>query len=136
MAGNKCSITLKSRQKMGGDSEVNEESYQGSIIDRAGKRFLSYKRKSENGEIDCLISFDRKSLSMTQKGALNSRLELIPGQKTTNRYGTPMGELSLQIYTRHYQVIETKETIKLVIDYDIVAGPDPIEISMDIEIKL
>ncbi|MCR5196239.1 MAG: DUF1934 domain-containing protein [Pseudobutyrivibrio sp.] len=136
MAGNKCTINLLSKQKMGGEQEQNQESYSGSFMDREGKRFLSYKRITEDGQIDCLIAFDRKSLTMTQKGVLNSKLELIPGTKTRNVYGTPMGDLSIQIYTRHYQVIETQMTIKILLDYDIVTGAEPIETSMDIEIIL
>ncbi|MCR4568565.1 MAG: DUF1934 domain-containing protein [Pseudobutyrivibrio sp.] len=134
MAGNKCTIHLKSRQKMGDETEQNQESYQGSFMDREGRRFLTYKRNTEDGEIDCLISFDRKNLTMTQRGALNSKLELIPGKQTVNRYGTSMGDLSIQIYTRHYQVIEMKDNIKILLDYDIVTGSEPIETSMDIEI--
>ncbi len=135
MAGNKCTIHLKSRQKMGDETEQNQESYQGSFMDREGRRFLTYKRNTEDGEIDCLISFDRKNLTMTQRGALNSKLELIPGKQTVNRYGTSMGDLSIQIYTRHYQVIEMKDNIKILLDYDIVTGSEPIETSMDIEIN-
>jgi len=136
MAGNKCTINLLSKQRMGGEQEQNQESYSGTFMDREGRRFLSYRRITEDGQIDCLISFDRKSLTMTQKGALNSKLELIPGAKTQNTYGTPMGDLSIQIYTRHYQVIETQMSIKILLDYDIVTGAEPIETSMDIEIKL
>ena len=136
MAGSKCNIILKSTQKMGADKECTEESYVGSFMDRAGKKYLTYTRASEDGEIDCLISFDRKSLTMTQRGGLNSKLELVPGQQTENIYGTPMGDLTIHIFTRHYQVVETKETIKILLDYDIVTGAEPIETSMDILISL
>ncbi|MCR5580443.1 MAG: DUF1934 domain-containing protein [Pseudobutyrivibrio sp.] len=132
MVGNKCKISLHSSQKMGGDREVTEESYEGTYIERGQKKYISYKRSTEDGEIDCLISFNRKSMNLTQKGMLNSKLELIPGKETSNVYGTPMGNLNLAVYTRHYQVVETQDSVKLIIDYDIVTGTEPIETSMDI----
>ena len=135
MAGIKCNISLHSSQKMGADKEENFEQYEGSYVDRESKKYISYIRNTEDGKIDCLISFDRRSLSMTQKGALNSKLELIPGKETKNTYGTPMGDLTLSIYTHHYQVIEMAGSSKLIIDYSILAGGDPIETAMEIEIK-
>ncbi len=135
MQGNTCKITLHSCQRMGADKDVTDEVYQGNYIDRGGKKYISYKRSTEDGEIDCLISFDRKSMTLTQKGTLNSKLELIPGQETTNVYGTPMGNLNLKIFTRHYQVIETEGTAKLIIDYDIITGPDAIQTEMDILVE-
>mgnify|MGYP002627572054 CR=1 FL=1 len=135
MTGTKCDIYLRSKQKMSGELDVTEESYSASYINRNGKRYISYKRNVEDGEINCLISFDRKSLTMTQKGALNSKLELIPGKKTVNKYVTVVGALSLQLYTRHYQLVETKDSLKISLDYDIITEPDSIETSIEIIIK-
>ncbi len=136
MIEKKCVISLTSRQKMGGDQEVTEENYEGKFFERGDKKYLSYKRVSEDGQVDCLISFNRKSLTMTQKGSLNSKLELIVGTQTTNVYGTPMGNLNLSIYTRHYQIVETADSIKILMDYDIIAGAEPIQTSMDIVVNL
>lgn len=135
MAGKNCTIILHSSQQMGADKEENNERYEGSYIDRATKRYISYTRNTEDGKIDCLISYDRKSLNMTQKGALNSKLELIPGKQTQNVYGTPMGDLNISIFTRHYQVIETADEVKLLINYDIITGAEPISTEMDIVLK-
>ncbi|MBR5637710.1 MAG: DUF1934 domain-containing protein [Pseudobutyrivibrio sp.] len=135
MEKNQCKIHLQSRQKMGEDDETTNQEYLGEIAERDGRRYLSYQRSSEDGDISCLISFDRRKLSMTQKGALNSKLELMPGKKTENIYSTPMGDLNLAIFTREYQVTETSEGIKLILDYDIITGGEPIRTSMDIEIK-
>jgi len=121
---------------MGADKESNEEEYEGTFAIRGEKKYLSYKRISEDGEIKCLISFDRKALTLTQKGKLNSKLELVPGQETHNIYGTSFGNLDLKIYTRHYQVIETKDSIKILIDYDIDGGAEPIQTDMEIMVIL
>ena len=135
MAGIKCNIRLHSSQQMGHDKEETTEKYEGSFMDRGGKKYISYKRKTEDGEVDCLISYDRKGLTLTQKGALKSKLELIPGQKTNNEYSTHMGALNLPIFTRRFDLRETASSAVLVIDYDIVAGGDPIITKMEIEIE-
>lgn len=135
MEKNHCKIRLQSRQKMGADDETTNQEYIGEMAERNDRRYLSYQRSSEDGDISCLISFDRRSLSMTQKGALNSKLELFPGKQTENIYSTPMGDLNLPIFTRNYQVVELGNKIKLVLDYDIITGGDPIRTSMDIEIE-
>jgi uncharacterized beta-barrel protein YwiB (DUF1934 family) len=135
MVKNQCKIHLQSRQKMGDDDETTNQEYIGEMAESSDRRYLSYQRVCEDGEISCMISFDRRSLSMTQKGALNSRLELFPGKQTQNIYSTPMGDLNLPIFTRNYNVMETAEGIKLQLEYDIITGGDPIRTSMDIEIE-
>lgn len=135
MAGNSCKITVQSRQKMGAEQEVSEESYLGSYIDRGDKKYLSYRRTTEDGVIECLMAFNRKSFTMTQKGGLNSKIELVPGKKTSNKYSTPIGDLSIDIFTRHYQVIEEGNNIAIGIEYDIVTGADAIQTSMEINVK-
>lgn len=136
MAGQSCKISLHSKQRMGADEENSEESYLGSFIERGDKKYLSYKRTTEDGVIDCLISFNRKSFSMTQKGALTSKIELVAGQSTHNDYNTPVGRLSLEIFTRRYEVIEVGNNIRIIIDYDIVTGGDAIQTNMDINVRI
>lgn len=135
MAGQTCKINLNSIQKMGGEQEHIMDQYQGSFIERENRRYLSYTRHTEEGEIDCLISFDRRSLSMTQKGALRSKLELMPGKQTNNEYNTPFGMINLQVFTRRYEVVEQRNSMKLIIDYDIITGPDPIQTQMEIVVQ-
>ncbi len=135
MPGTKCTISLDSRQRMNGDTENTKEQYEGTFVERESKKYLSYKRKTEDGNVDCLISFNRRSITITQKGQLNSKLELIPGKKTINVYNTPMGALNLQVFTRRYEVIEQKDILKISIEYDIITGADAIQTSMNLEIK-
>ncbi len=136
MAGTSCKISLCSRQRMGGDQEISEESYLGSFIKRGDKKYLSYKRTTEDGVVDCLISFNRKEFTLTQKGSLSSKIELKPGQKTVNKYSTSVGNLSIEIFTRRYELIEQKDDIRIGIEYDIITGVDSIQTTMDIKVKI
>lgn len=134
MEKNQCKIHLQSRQKMGTDEEKTDNEYLGEMAERNDRRYLSYQRGSEDGEISCLISFDRRSLTITQKGATNSKLELFPGKRTENKYSTPIGDLNLGIFTRRYDVVELQDEIRINISYDILTGGDPISTDMDIKI--
>ncbi len=135
MAGQKCKVSLNSIQNMGGEQEHIMDQYSGTFMERDDRRYVSYSRDSEDGQIDCLITFDRRSLFMTQKGALRSKLELMPGKQTTNEYNTPFGMINLQVFTRRYEVVEQKNGLKLIIDYDIITGPNPIETKMEIVLQ-
>ena len=134
MTGIKCTIKLESHQSMAGERETSIEEYEGSFASRNDKKYLTYKRITEDGQVNCLITFDRKSFSLTQKGAIDSKLLIVPGQETHNTYGTPMGTLELKIYARRYQIVETKDQVKIFLDYDIVTGDEPIETTMDITV--
>lgn len=135
MAGQKCKVNLTSIQKMGGEQEHIMDQYTGTFMERDNRRYVSYSRNSEDGQIDCLISFDRRGLSMSQKGALRSKLELMPGKQTSNEYNTPFGMINLQVFTRRYEVVEQHNGLKLIIDYDIITGPNPIETKMEIALQ-
>ncbi len=130
-----CVIHLNAIQKMGSDVEKSNQEYIGELAEKEDKRYLTYKRGSEEGDISCLLTFDRRSMSLTQRGAMNSKMNVFPGKKTEYIYSTPMGNLNLSIFTREYQVSDFENKIKLVIDYDLLTGGEAIRISMNIEIE-
>lgn len=130
-----CIIHLNAIQKMGSDVEKTNQEYIGELAEKEDKRYLTYKRGSEEGDISCLLTFDRRSMSLTQRGAMNSKMNVFPGKKTEYIYSTPMGNLNLSIFTREYQVSDFENKIKLVIDYDLITGGEAIRISMNIEIE-
>ena len=130
-----CKIHLKAIQKMGKDVETTDQEYIGELAEKEDKRYLTYKRGSEEGDISCLLTFDRRSMALTQRGAMNSKMNVFPGKKTEYIYSTPMGNLNLSIFTREYQVSDFENKIKLVIDYDLITGGEAIRISMNIEIE-
>lgn len=130
-----CIIHLNAIQKMGSDVEKTNQEYIGELAEKEDKRYLTYKRGSEAGDISCLLTFDRRSMSLTQRGAMNSKMNIFPGKKTEYMYSTPMGNLNLSIFTREYQVSDFENKIKLVLDYDLLTGGEAIRISMNIEIE-
>ncbi len=135
MTGQSCEVKVRSKQTMGKESEITEEVYQGTYLDRGEKKYLSYKRTTEDGSVDCLLTIGAGRMTMSQTGSLKSKLEFIPGQTTKNTYSTPMGNMTIPVFTRGLSVHDKKETIDIMIDYDIAMG-DAIVTMMEITATL
>ncbi|MBQ6463898.1 MAG: DUF1934 domain-containing protein [Pseudobutyrivibrio sp.] len=135
MTGIKCEIKVVSRQKMGRETETTTEVYAGTYLDRGDKKYLSYKRHTEDGDIDCLLSYGAGKMSLSQQGGLKSKLEFIPGKKTDNLYQTPMGNMTVPVYTRGLSIHDKKDTIEIMLDYDI-ATRDAIRTLMEITVRI
>ena len=135
MTGIKCEIKVVSRQKMGSETEVTEEVYEGNYLDRGDKKYLAYKRHTEDGDIECLLSYGAGKMTLSQQGGLKSKLEFIPGKKTDNLYKTPMGNMMVPVYTRGLSIHDKKEIIEIMLDYDI-ATADAIRTLMEITVRI
>ena len=135
MTGIKCNIKVVSRQTMGDDKEVTTEEYQGTYLDRGDKKYLSYKRHTEDGDVECLLSYGSGRMTLSQQGGLKSKLEFIPGKKTDNMYHTPMGNMIVPIYTRGLSINQKTEAIEIMLDYDI-ATADAIQTIMEITVTI
>lgn len=124
MDGIKCSITVQSNQTLGGEHDSSTEVYEGQYFDRLEKRYLSYKRASQEGEISALINFGERSMTYTQQGGVHSKMEFIPGQITYNDYGTPAGNITLCVKTESYSMVQKDDFIEIKILYNILTGND------------
>lgn len=136
MAGLQCKIKIRSNQTMAGQNEVTTEVYDGLYMDRLDKRFLTYKRVTEDGECNALIRFGQEEMSITQQGSIQSKLEFIPGQRTFNDYHTPAGKLVLPIFTNSYSVDQSGDSINITLNYDIFSGKDALTTKMCISAKI
>ena len=134
MTGINCKIKVVSRQTMGSDKEVTTEVYEGTYLDRGEKKYLSYKRHTEDGDIDCLLSYGAGRMTLSQQGGLKSKLEFVPGKKTDNMYHTPMGNLMVPVFTRGLSIYDKKDSIEIMLDYDI-ATADAIQTLMEITVE-
>lgn len=132
MAQIPCSIKVHSRQVMGHDRDETIEEYEGAFMDRADKKYLSYKR--DDGECHCsvLLCFTGDRLVLKQQGDINSVMEFQAGKKTVNEYGTPAGKLMLSLFTRELEIWQGKDNIDILMDYDLITGGEPIQNRMHI----
>ncbi len=135
MIEKKCEIRVQSKQVMGKDTEVTEVEYPGRFVDRGEKKYLSYKRSTEDGEVDCLLSYSKGVMIMSQQGGVRSKMEFIPGKTTSNPYMTPLGNMSIPVYTRGMSFETRDDVINVMIDYDIATG-DAIQTLINITARL
>ena len=134
MIEKKCEIKVCSKQKMGKETETTEVVYPGKFIDRGEKKYISYKRSTEDGEVDCLLSYSKGQMAMSQQGGVRSKMEFVPGKTTSNAYMTPLGNMNLPVYTRGFSIDEKTDRIDIMVDYDIATG-DAIETKINITAK-
>lgn len=136
MTGRKCNIKVESVQFIGHEKDSYCEDYEGIYFDRDEKKYLQYKRLSEDGESSALISFNEKEMTLTQQGDLKSKLSFRAGKKTYNEYLTPAGAITLCIYTDSYETLETDSSIDIHLRYRIVTGADSVVTEMRITADL
>lgn len=132
----KCKIVLESYQMLGNERDETKEVYEGTYMDRGEKKYLSYKRVDDGDECNVLIAFDGNGMTLSQSGALNSKLTFVEGQKTLNDYGTPAGIMQLELYTKQYKVMMLRNTIDLKLNYELVLGRDAIRTNMHLFVEM
>ncbi|MCR4695404.1 MAG: DUF1934 domain-containing protein [Pseudobutyrivibrio sp.] len=135
MGGRQCEIQVNSCQVLGDDTEETLDMYKGNYLDRGDKKYLSYRRETEDGQVECLLSYEAGRITMSQQGGVRSKMEFVPGKKTISQYLTPLGNMDIPIYTRGLSVEEKDETLNIMIDYDI-ATDDAIKTRIDINVTL
>lgn len=131
-----CSIRVISRQKMGPDIDETIEETSGIFLERAGKKYISYKRSFEGGSCDVLLTVSMTHLLQSQQGDIVSHMEFVPGQRTLSAYQTPMGKLDLSVFTRGYSLKQVKNSLTIDMEYDLMTGSEPISTHMIIEVEL
>ncbi len=72
-----------------------------------GKRYLRYEHEG----VRAFIKITDDSLSVIYSGAMNSRMEYIPGSVTTGTYSTAEGTLNASAETERLTVIEGSGSI-------------------------
>jgi uncharacterized beta-barrel protein YwiB (DUF1934 family) len=82
--------------------EPTIQEYIGEYTIQNGKRYLRYS----NDDVRALIKITDDSLSVIYSGAMNSRMEYVPGATTTGTYNTPLGVLDAIAETDRLTVIE------------------------------
>lgn len=114
-----CHITMMTRQLVDNESEKSFFDYEGTFLKRGSFIYVTYTSKSEDGDTKVLIKFNNKSASVTQTGALNSRMFFDLEHDTLSPYATPVGTLNLTIHTCHYYMTYGNQ-YQLDISYDLL----------------
>ena len=102
-----------------------------------GKHYIVYDEILEGleGSLKSTIKFTEKQVELIRNGAASARMLFQPGQEHMVIYQTPMGPLSISLYTEDMEISVEEEKISLRIDYslkteDVVVSESTVNISI------
>lgn len=95
-----------------------------SVID--GKNLLVYSEQMEGTEqkTQNLVSIGISEVTVTKRGAVNTKMEFCSGKRKTFSYATTYGKLYMEVYTRNLMIESDERTIMVLIDYNLELGGD------------
>ena len=93
----------------------------GQYFMKNGKHYVVYDEVIEGleGTLESTIKFTENQVELIRNGAASTRMIFQPGQEHMVVYQTPMGPLSISLYTENIQTELGEERMNLKIDYSI-----------------
>ena len=93
----------------------------GQYFMKTGKHYVVYDEVIEGleGTLKSTIKFTENQVELIRNGAASTRMIFQPGQEHMVVYQTPMGPLSISLYTEDIQTELGEERMNLKIDYSI-----------------
>ncbi len=93
----------------------------GQYFMKNGKHYVVYDEVIEGleGTLKSTIKFTENQVELIRNGAASTRMIFQPGQEHMVVYQTPMGPLSISLYTEDIQTELGEERMNLKIDYSI-----------------
>lgn len=109
----------------GMDGSANEDDIEtihcGQFYRRNGKVYIKYEESIDgmDNKISTMIKVSGQEIEITNRGAINSSMVFIPGQKITNNYQSPYGILNMGVDTEYLSIQETESTFDVELKYNI-----------------
>ena len=102
-----------------------------------GKHYVVYDEVLDGleGTLKSTIKFTENQVELIRSGAASARMIFQPGHEHMMIYQTPMGPLSISVYTEDMELDIAEEKISLKIDYslkteDVVVSESTVNISL------
>lgn len=101
------------------EAEVLETFHRGSYYQKEEKQYLFYEEylEDEKEVIKNAIRLEPGMLLMTKKGAVESSMVFVPGEKTNSIYHSPAGSIELSCDTTVLTVTEEQQQIEIWLQY-------------------
>lgn len=103
-------------------------SYEGiySIVDN--KCYLLYDETSDQSDeiVHNLVHIGISQVTVTKKGAINTKMEFVSGKRKSFSYGTAYGKLPMELFTKNLMITTDDKMIHIIIDYELELGGDMI----------
>lgn len=101
------------------EGELLETFHKGVYYQKGEKQYLFYEEylEEEQQTVKNTVKIEPKLLTMTKKGAVESAMVFVPGEKTNSVYQSPVGALELSYYTDVLTIEEQCDIISIVLEY-------------------
>ena len=131
-------LTISGLHDTDGESDVPIETMTpAQYYMKNGKHYIVYDEILDGleGSLKSTIKFTEKQVELIRNGAASARMLFQPGQEHMVIYQTPMGPLSISLYTEDMEISVEEEKISLRIDYslkteDVVVSESTVNISI------
>ena len=90
---------MRNKQTIDGETNVIEELAYGSLYEKNGKWYIIYKTEDDGDRISSLIKIADNEVSIKRSGNINSMMVYKTGAKREFMYGTPYGEIAMELET-------------------------------------
>lgn len=131
-------LTISGLHATDGDSDAPIETMTpAQYYMKNGKHYVVYDEILDGleGTLKSTIKFTENQVELIRNGAASARMIFQPGQEHMVIYQTPMGPLSISLYTEDMEIAVGEDQICLRIDYslkteDIVVSESTVNISL------
>lgn len=112
-------IELLGIQDREGEEERVETLTEGNYCMRGDSHYISYEEELEEvpQKVKTLLHIGDGSLSMTKRGAVQVKMDFLPGQKTICTYHTPFGNIPMEVHTKQLKIMEEEERLRVSAQY-------------------
>ena len=131
-------LTISGLHATDGDSDAPIETMTpAQYYMKNGKHYVVYDEVLDGleGTLKSTIKFTENQVELIRNGAASARMIFQPGQEHMVIYQTPMGPLSISLYTEDMEVVMEENYMSLRIDYslkteDVIVSESTVNISL------
>ena len=131
-------LTISGLHATDGDSDAPIETMKpAQYYMKNGKHYVVYDEILDGleGTLKSTIKFTENQVELIRNGAASARMIFQPGQEHMVIYQTPMGPLSISLYTEDMEVVMEENYMSLRIDYslkteDVIVSESTVNISL------
>ncbi len=99
-------------------SDEAENTFSGNLATKEDDIFITYKDKATG--VNTIIKASKEGVLVTRMGAMNGKLKFEVDKPHKTLYGTPYGEMPIEIQTSKSDIYLLEKGIKIYIEYKIL----------------
>lgn len=111
-------VKVFDKQTYSTHSDQAENIFDGNLAIKNQDIFITYKDKTTG--VNTIIKASKNGISVTRMGEMNGKLKFDRNEPFKTLYGTPYGELPIEIHTNKSDVYVLEKGVKIYVEYKIL----------------